>query len=240
MIEVITSFDEKYYNNIGKVCVDSWLEYWPKELNLTCYVEEFSLPPNSRIKQISFEQLSNSYFDFQKSNENDRVKVFAKKAYSVIHAMENSSAERIIWLDADVISKKHISLEFLNSLCPNDTLATFMGVMHHKIRDDANSPLIFSAETGFFIINTRHKNFHLFAKRYREYYDNHLSKNLRRFYDGDVFGAVIEELRSKSKLNDLCDSISRSAKSPLKYLELGQYIHHFKSKHSKDNFNQSQ
>lgn len=240
MIEVITSFNDHYYDMIGKACVESWIKHWPKELKLTCYVEEFSIPEHDRIKQISFDQLPKSYFDFQKSDENDRVKVFAKKAYSVIHAMENSNADRIIWLDADVISKKDIDIKFLKSLCPDDVLATFMGVRHHKIRGDDTSPLMFSAETGFFIVNTRHAKFKEFAARYREYYDNHLSQNLRRFYDGDVFGAVIEEFRKTSKVNDLCSAIEKSPKTPLKHLELGQYIQHFKAKHSKDSFSQSQ
>jgi hypothetical protein len=38
-IEVITSFNQNYYDLIGKDSVDSWLKYWPKELSLTCYVE---------------------------------------------------------------------------------------------------------------------------------------------------------------------------------------------------------
>jgi|AntAceMinimDraft_11_1070367.scaffolds.fasta_scaffold22728_2 hypothetical protein len=239
-LSIITSFNEQYYNLIGKESVRSWLNFWPTELTLTCYVEEFKLPVHDRIKQISFDQLPQAYFDFQDSNENDRVKLFAKKAYSVIHAMETSSADRIIWIDADVISKKHIDLEFIESLCPSNTLASFMGVNHHIKRGDLASPVVFSAETGFFILNTTHKNFKQFAARYQEYYNQHLSQGLRRFYDGDVFGAVIDEFRNNSKINDMCDSMSKSPKSPLKYTELGQYIHHFKSKHSKDNFNQRQ
>lgn len=240
MIEVITSFNDRYYNMIGKACVESWIKHWPKELKLTCYVEEFSIPEHKRIRQISFDQLPESYFDFQKSDENDRVKIFAKKAYSVIHAMENSKADRIIWLDADVISKKDIDIKFLESLCPDNVLATFMGVQHHKIRGDDTSPLVFSAETGFFIVNTQHEKFKKFAARYREYYDKRLSQNLRRFYDGDVFGAVIEEFRKTAEVNDLCSVIEKSPKTPLKHLELGQYIQHFKAKHSKDDFVQSQ
>jgi hypothetical protein len=105
-IEIITSFNESYYNLIGKDCVSSWLKHWPKELSLTCYVEGFTLPPTERIKQISFDNLCKEYFEFQKSNENDRVKIFSKKAYSAIHAFENSDADYIIWIDADVITGK--------------------------------------------------------------------------------------------------------------------------------------
>jgi hypothetical protein len=233
-IKVITSFDERYYNLIGKECVDTWLEYWPKELSLTCYVENFRLDNTKRIEQIDFDQLPSEYFEFQKSKFNDRVKIFSKKAYSVIHAFENLDADRIIWVDADVITFDKIPLVFLENLCPNDTLATFMGVHHHKIKDDETSPLMFSGETGFFILNKTHVGFKEFANRYKEYYDKRITENLRRFYDGEVFGAVVEEFKDKYKFFDLASTTGKKAKSPLKYTELGQkYIRHYKSKHSK-------
>ena len=236
-IKVITSFDEKYYNLIGKECVDTWLEYWPQELSLTCYVENFRLDNTKRIEQIDFDQLPSEYFEFQKSKFNDRVKIFSKKAYSVIHAFENLDADRIIWVDADVITFDKIPLIFLENLCPNDTLATFMGVHHHKIKDDEPSPLMFSGETGFFILNKTHAGFKEFANRYKEYYNKRITENLRRFYDGEVFGAVVEEFKDKYKFFDLASTTGKKAKSPLKYTELGQkYIRHYKSKHSKLSF----
>lgn len=236
-IEVITSFNKHYYDLIGKDCVSTWLEHWPKDMKLTCYVEEFELPKNDRIIQIPFTELGQGYLDFQASNENDRVKIFAKKAYSVIHAMVNSPADLVIWVDADVITKQSISKEFLESLCPRDTLSTFMGVWHHMIRGEPNSPAVFSAETGFFILNKTHQDFLTFLTKYEYYYSEHKKENLRRFYDGDVFGAVVKEMPN-TKFNDLSSTIKKNAKTPLKHTELGQYIHHFKSKGSKDNYAQ--
>lgn len=236
-ISVITSFDERYYNIIGKESLDSWLKFWPKELTLTCYVENFKLHDIERIVQIDFSQLPPEYEEFQKTNFNDRVKIFSKKAYSVIHAFENLDSDRIIWLDADVITFDNLPLEFLKKLCPDDTLATFMGVAHHKIKGDKNSPKMFSAETGFFIVNKRHPGFEEFSKRYRQYYDEKITENLRRFYDGEVFGAVVQEFKEKYKFFDMAAAIGKEAKSPLKYTELGQkYIRHYKSKHSKIDF----
>ena len=238
-IKVITSFDERYYNLIGKECVDTWLQYWPTELSLTCYVENFRLDNRKRIEQIDFDQLPAEYFEFQESKFNDRVKIFSKKAYSVIHAFENLDADRIIWVDADVITFNKIPLEFLENLCADDTLATFMGVYHHKIKGDNTSPLMFSGETGFFILNKKHKGFKEFSNRYKEYYNKRITENLRRFYDGEVFGAVVEEFKEKYKFFDLSSVTEKKAKSPLKYTELGQkYIRHYKSKHSKIDFSE--
>jgi hypothetical protein len=112
-----------------------------------------------------------------------------------------------------------------------------MGVWHHKDKDDPNSELKFSVESGFFIVNTQHKGFEKFASRYREYYDKKITQGLRRFYDGEVLGAVIQEFQSQFKFNDLCaTSQIIQTKSPLRYTDLGKYILHYKSKGSKKTY----
>lgn len=227
-IEVITSFDQRYYDMIGHACVKSWLEYWPEDLTLTCYVENMSLPAQPRIRQIPFSELGSSYEQFQQSEENDRTKTFAKKAYSVMHAFENSTADLIIWVDADVITKQNVPTELLASLCSEKQLAAFMSVDHDGW---------FSAETGIFAVNTRHPDFKKFALRYRERYDNHIKHDLRRFYDGEVFGAVVQEFSRtpyNAEMNDLCVNIK--GRTPLKFTELGVYLSHHKSKHAKADF----
>lgn len=234
-IDVITSFNEKYYNMIGKDCVSTWLSYWPRELKLTCYVEEFSLPESNRLKQIPFDHLPQSYFNFQDSEDNERVRIFSKKAFSVIHAFENSTADRIIWIDADLLTERSVPFDFLKAICPDDTLATFMGVNHHKERHNPNSEIVFSAETGFFVVNPKHPDFKKFANRYKEYYEKRLSTNLRRFYDGDVFGAVVKEF-TNTKFNDLCLKDNHSHKTPLKRTPLGMFFTHVKAKRSKDEY----
>lgn len=228
-IQVITSFNQAYYDKIGHACVETWLQHWPGELDLTCYVEEFCLPEQPRLKQIDFAELGNSYCEFQKSNVKDRVKTFAKKAYSVIHAMENSTADRIIWLDADVLTTADISMSVLESLCPDNTLATYMQVYHEK-----DNRIWISAETGIFVLNTQHPEFKAFAQRYRQYYDEHITENIRRFYDGEVFGKVANEF--KSYVRDLCADFKKPYKTPLRHTVLGPYLNHYKSKGTKDNF----
>jgi lipopolysaccharide biosynthesis glycosyltransferase len=228
-IEVITSFDQVYYDKIGHACVETWLQHWPVDLELTCYVENFRLPDQARVRQIEFTELGNSYFAFQQSNFKDRVKTFAKKAYSVIHAMEHSTADRIIWLDADVLTTADIRMNFLQSLCPDNTLATYMQVYHEK-----EGQVWISAETGIFVLNTQHPEFKAFAQRYKQYYDEHLTENIRRFYDGEVFGAVANEF--KPHVRDLCYDFVKKYKTPLRHTILGPYLNHYKSKGNKENF----
>ena len=68
MIEIITSFDQRYYDLIGKDCVSSFLEHWDSQFQLTCYVEGFVLPDHTRIKQIDFNlQVDAEYHALQKT-----------------------------------------------------------------------------------------------------------------------------------------------------------------------------
>jgi hypothetical protein len=237
-ISVITSFNKHYYELIGKESVETWLNFWPNDVILTCYVEEFKLPlVDTRLNEISFTDLPKEYFEFQQDdNLKPRVKTFAKKAYSIIHAFENNTADRIIWIDADVISTNSLSKDFLENICPDNALLAYMRVWHQLDNSDPFSEEVPSAESGVFVVNTKHPEFKNFRSRYREYYDKRITANLRRFYDGEVLGAVAKEFENKCKIIDLCESVEKKYNSPLKHLPIGKYMVHYKSKHSKDNY----
>jgi len=220
-ISVITSFNEKYYELIGKYCVATFLKNWPTDINLTCYVEEMSLTPDPRIIQIPFTELPVEYFDLQKTKFKQRVKTFSKKGYSVIHAMENIDCDLLIWIDSDVLTHTAVPREFLENLCSSKDLTTFMGVWH-----EANDKEYFSCESSFFVVNKTHQNFSLFSKRYREYYDNRLTENLRRFYDGEVLGATIKDLEKLGGMNEINPNFH---KTPMPRTILKDYFTHFKA-----------
>jgi hypothetical protein len=235
-IEVITSFNDRYYNLIGKDCVKTWLQYWPKELTLTCYVEEFKLPDHPRIKQISFEDFKPEYYEFQKTADK-QVKKFAKKAFSFIHAMENSTADRIVWLDADVLSVDQLPMNLLLSVLPDDVLSTHMGVTYTTTKDGTPGRW-FVPETGFFAVNTKHNLFSEFRKEYKRHYVERDHAMMRRFFDNDVYGYVFEKLDAPGY--DLCKDFVKGYKTPLRHTVLGPYIEHYKAKHAKDQFSTSE
>lgn len=229
-IEVITSFHKPYFELIGKECIESWIKNWPKEVRLTCYVEDFTMPYYERINCVSFDELGIDYESFQAKNYNSKTKKFAKKAFSFIHAMENSDTDRIIWVDADTITKKTITLSFLKSLLPDDKLSTHMGVTYLDAKDGRVGNW-FVPETGFFSINKKHPMFKDFLDLYKKIYVNGTFDGLRRQYDNDVYGHVIKKIKAPSL--DLCGEFKKSYKTPLKHTVLGEYLFHFKAKHSK-------
>jgi len=235
-ITVITSFNKDYYERIGSACVQSWLQHWHADIEMHCYVEGFRMEHQARIRQIDFEDLCDGYRAFQASDLKPRVKTFAKKAYSVMHAMEHARCDRLVWIDADTITTAPVDHKEIEDLCPHGVCATFMGVYHHLDKNDQTSALMFSAETGFFILNPNHPGFARFSRRYREYYDGRLQQGLRRFYDGEVFGAVVNDLKHTMEFRDLCATLPKAYNSPLRHTPVGRFLVHHKSKHSKDDF----
>jgi len=231
-IEVITSFNDHYYNLIGRDSVESWLKYWPQDLTLTCYVEEFRLPDHPRIKQISFDDFKPEYYEFQ-STADKQVKKFAKKAWSFIHAMENSTADRIVWLDADVLTTDVLPKQLLLDVLPNNVLSTHMGVTYLTAKDGTPGRW-FVPETGFFAVNTQHPQFKEFCSEYKRHYVEKDNSMLRRFYDNDVYGYVFEKLKAPG--NDLCKDFTKGYKTPLRHTILGPFLDHYKAKHSKAHF----
>ena len=237
MIQVITSFNQHYYDLIGKDSVNSFLEYWPKELSLTCYVEEFELPSHTRIQQIDFLKLDPDYKKYQLDPAlNQSMKKFAKKAYSVMHAMHNSTADWVIWLDADVITIQSLPIELLQRVLKTENLSAYMGVKYTT--DKRGNPGDWLVpETGFFAVNTRHKDFAAFRAEYCRRYHQRDYADLRRFYDNDVFGAALLTVPN-AKVFDLCENFDKKYKTPLRHTILGDHLLHYKAKHSKAEYNQ--
>lgn len=232
MIEVITSVNQHYWDVIGHDCIESWLTHWTNEFRLTVYVEEFQLPiENDRITQIDFDQLDPDYYQLQKEDLHDSIKRFAKKAYSVIHAMEYSTSPWIIWLDADVITQKRVSWATWRALLNKKYLSSYLGVTYTTDKQ-GNSGAWLVPETGVFAVNQQHDYYKQFRNEYRRRYHQRDYADLRRFYDNDVFGAAIKSVPN-AWVNDLCAAFAKSYKTPLKHTVLGPYLTHYKAKHSK-------
>jgi hypothetical protein len=232
MIQVITSFNQLYYDLIGKDSVSSFLEHWPRDFVLACYVEGFRMPEHARIHQIDFSQLETDYAAYQLDpNLNQSMKKFAKKAYSFMHAMYNTNTDWIIWLDADVITVQSLPIELLQRVLRPDHLATYMGVTY--VTDKSGNPGTWLVpETGIFAVNTRHQDFAAFRAEYSRRYRERDHADLRRFYDNDVFGAALAVVPDAAVL-DLCAGFKKSYKTPLRHTVLGDHLIHYKAKHSK-------
>ena len=225
----ITSLNQEYYDKCGKACIETFRTFWPENVELIVYNEDMVKPPKIRgVSWMNWDKLGKDYTDFISRSDNSKIIQFSKKAFPVIHAMANIECDRLIWIDADVASTAQMHPRFLEMISQDDVLSSHFGVWHDWPSDEDPARRSFSCETGFFIVNKNHPMFTLMAARYREYYVRDLGYDLRRFYDGEVYGAVVAEMETLgAKLMELNDNYRY--KSPIPRSILGPYIHHYKA-----------
>ena len=212
-----------YYERCGKHMLDSYEKYCKVPLHL--YNEDFtpSFPYNLRGWN-----LGDDYENFQKRwSSKKRIQTFAKKAFSIIDAMENIETDYLIWIDADCILKKELTTDLLSKLVNENTLSTHFSVWHEE-----DKKTFHSCETGFFILNKNHKLFEGFKNLYKDIYNNDQYEDLRRFYDGEVYGKVVSVFPEKY-MNNL-NSGKKKYKTPIGKSVLKDYIEHYKGKGLKE------
>lgn len=223
-VAYFTSMDQDYYDHCGKAMIHSFAHNM-KDAKLNIYNEGWFVPKeNNKSVHLRGWALGLDYNRFvRRWKKEKRVVQFSKKGFSIIKAMEEIKADRLVWLDADTIVKKHIPMQLINLMCPDDTLSAHFMVKHTKDKKD-----FFSCETGFFVLNTQHPHFKTFYNTYSRIYKNDENENLRRFYDGEVYGATIMEIEKTTDAR-LMDLNPAWHKTPISRSIVSPYIEHFKA-----------
>ncbi len=218
-----TSMDEKYYEHCGRAMLRSYKKHWSHILPMYVYNEDDFAIKVKTVESLGW-NLGEEYEKFQSRHDNERVKTFAKKGFPIISTMEHmsASAERLIWLDADVIIQAEIPQQLLELIAPDNVLSSHFSVWHEQ-----DSITYHSCETGFFILNTGHPGFKEFCNTYKDIYYNDRIEGLRRFYDGEVYGKTVELMEAKG--HKMLNLNPGRYKTPISRSVLAPYITHFKA-----------
>lgn len=226
---VITSMDQAYYEKCGRACIESFYAHWPKDIPL--YVYDEGIVDRPKLKSVYYNpwtDLGPEFKDFCNGNWSSRTITFAKKAFSIMAGARDIDCDRLIWLDADVVTMQDVNQQLLGLISPDNVLSTHYGVMHEWPSDSDPTRMSFSCETGFLVINRRHPQFKTMMDRYQEWYTSGAGINLRRFYDGEVYGAVVSEMSAKGagmlELNP-----GYRHKTPIPRSVMAPYIMHYKA-----------
>ena len=174
-IEVATTYNKKYYDLIGKRMVESFLEHWPKHINLHIYYQEQQpeiIEPNlvyhdlyavqPQLKEWVIKHRAPRFNGWREDRgkyvwKNDGVK-FSHKVFAQTHRIQNSTADILLYSDADTLYHAKPDLAYLSEISPPDSLCTFFD--RPKFRD----------ETGFYMHNPQHPKAKLWAARLEEIY----------------------------------------------------------------------
>lgn len=222
----ITSMNFEYFNNYGRVMAKSYSTRFNKDIPLIIYNEDGFSPKLKNVYTAGWD-LGDEFTKFQNRwTENKKVTTFSKKGFSIIHAMNNIDCDRLIWIDADAVIEHYIPELLLKLISPDDVLSTHFGVKH--LWEESPTGYAFSCETGFFILNKKHSMFEDFKKVYTDIYVNDRTTNLRRFYDGEVYGETVRIMEGLgAKMMEL--NPGHIHKTPISRSILTPYLSHNKA-----------
>jgi hypothetical protein len=234
-VACITTFNQDYYDQMAKRMVETYLEFWPKDVDLYCYTEDMKLDVSApNLKEVDvYEACGTNLKEYLDYIGTHFSRGFAYKAFAWIHACRTLDVDEIIYLDADSITYRPITHDWLNEILKPDDLAAYMGVTMQKGRHKGKQ----HADTGVYWINKLHPYANDFVDRYEHIYlsrEVNIDKN--RFpkpNDAYVFADCVQHaLLNGHKVVDFHPE--RTAHSPIKETMLGKYFRHFKGARKKD------
>lgn len=232
---VFTTFSKSGYEEYGYRNIDTFLDFWPQNINYFIYTEDFVIRNTDRIKRIDIVKNIPDLIKLKERHKNnnsakgmvgkaydfmfDFIK-FSHKSYVQFHAIEHLTTDWIIWLDGDTITHRKIDDAFFKEVCKPEYMISYLG------RDN-----LFS-ETGFLAFNRRHPNILNYIKTAKNIYDNDLVYSMSEFAKGHtdchVFDYTINTLSKEGiKFNNISGHLKNS-KHPFINCILGKYMDHLK------------
>lgn len=235
-IVCITSMNELYHDHIGKLMIESWSKFWPKDCELIVYQEGFEIKNFDNVTGVSWEEnCLESWEKFSEKAKGPAVK-FAKKGYSMIAGMKNIDCDLLIWVDADVITCKEFPREKIESILPAGKLIAFFDTYYQTNPNytkeeylDIDRPFS-AAESGFVIINKRHQYFKDYLAEYERLYNSETPlPGVFEWFDGNVCSTAAYEFREYVEDLSLLRTTNKT-QTPLNRSWIREYCYHAKAK----------
>ena len=173
-LEVITTYNKKYYDICGKRMIETFIEKWPKDVHLYAYWQEQEpeifadnihyvelYKENPHLKKFVDENKNDPKKNGQTTNgynfQKDGVK-FSHKVFAQTHRIKNTDADILLYLDADTYTHETPNLNYIYSILPEDHLCTYFG-----------RPRLYD-ETGFYMHNAKHHDALVWAETLEKIY----------------------------------------------------------------------
>jgi hypothetical protein len=228
-----TSFNRRLYDIIAAEMLASWLHHWPSDAKMIIYLEdEIKLPDDPRLEIRDWKQCCGQ--DFEHINQNSQhlmpqwssthTQRYAKKGLSWIHMMHHSQG-RLCWLDADSFTIKPFVLSNLDRAIQDHCVACF-----DVSRPVDEQRMCVTAESGFVLIDTDHKDFHKFRDAYSRYYlEPCMPEQGWTYWDGEI---CMHAARQVDYVN-LRTQCHKKKSTPIHGHWLGEWFRHIKTKRKK-------
>lgn len=245
--QFVTSMHKNYFDHIGKVMIDSWLKYWEDvDCELIVYGENFYHDFKSKkIIWKDWNEICKSKHDVYAKKISGPAVKFAKKGFAFLDSMKHTTADRLIWADADLLFYKKPPEEKFFDLVPDNKLIAFFDQYYlsnfsysREEYIDKKNRKIYGAESGFVIINPKHKNYQNYVENYEMLYTSEKMPELMNiWYDTEVL-----VLSARDFLDDVIDlsqlRTTNKTQTPMNRTWIAEFVNHQKAK-SKDNYSQA-
>jgi hypothetical protein len=248
---VVTTFNQSGYQQYGSRMLDTWLQNWPKHVDLWCYAEQCTVTQSaSNLHVMDIHQASAALVRFKQiwgsvpkargditgephlCHRKDRHKHFkwdavrfAHKVYAVFDCAARANTDWLLWMDADMVCHSAVTLEDLHRMCPDDRDLCYLGRRGKY------------SECGLYAMNLRSGSTQDFLREFQRVYDDAESGIflMQEWHDSFVFDQVrqrlpLRELDWSQDLGDLRRSPKNSPGEghPLINSEWGRWLDHLK------------
>jgi hypothetical protein len=254
---VVTTFNEKGYNQYASRMLDTFIRTWPRSVLLKAYAENCEVHQKSpNLEVLDLHDSSPNLVAFKARYQNDprangdisgiphlagrkdSQKVFkwdairfSHKVYSIFHAASMATTPWLIWMDADMVCHSQLPENFLDIMCPEAYDLCYLGRLGKF------------SECGLYAIQLNTKFSIKFLKEFQKMYDNAEEGifTLGEWHDSFVFDNVrnrIEGLRQLNWCSNLGDLRPSPANTPgeghpLINSQWGAYLDHLKGENRK-------
>jgi len=219
--------NQEYLDIVGTDMINSFLQYTPSDFELRIYAENIigTILLNDRIVYYDWNVSCKTQWQEYKSKTDDAKNIkFAKKGFAFLHAMTTINTRYIVWIDADVHFLKNTDQNFfINTINKN-----MIGLFDHSYLNISG----YSAESGYVILDTTHKDYKKFVDYYKYYYTlPEKPKQIERWYDGQVCMLAASHFKKVYNLSNL--AYNKNTHTPMNDSPMNEFLIHHKGKPAK-------
>lgn len=244
---VVTTFHAVGYQKYASKMIDTFLQNWPTEVDLLVYPEDCAVTqvaPNLTVRDLHAHSPNLVAFKQRWGNDPkanglvatgpvdrkgkapglgfrwDAIR-FSHKIYSVCHAAQNTDADVLFWMDADMVCHTPITLNFIASQIPTTVGLAFLG-REKKF-----------TECGLYAINLQDPVTRIWLREFQLAYDSGRVMTMEEYNDCWVFDITRKEVQARNpawqQLN-WSAGLFKGEGHPLINTAWGAYLDHLKGK----------
>jgi hypothetical protein len=232
-LAAVTTMNQEYYDTIGHVMIDSFVRYWPKDVTLHVFAEDFELPVRAdNIRTWDLWQCCGSKLQaFLDWRGQHHTRKFAYKAYAWIQAPKLIDTDVLMYIDSDTQTKQPVPRAWLDQILPDHSVLAYMYARATGLEND-QEVYYDNAETCIYFFNRRHAFASEFMRRYEEIYESREIGNsaiYKKSHDTWVMAECVRHAqRHGAGVVNLHPECNR--RTPIKATVLYEYFDHYKGK----------